>query len=158
MFKKVILTSLLICFAYPIFGQITSNKKANETLNWLIENPQIKSDSLFTEKSVEVLKWHAKNNSQVEMRPSGIGEFMDTSSTYKFFKEITMIYMLSEIDNQINKSIDENQSAFLSISNVIKFYENVITINGAYKNDILDRYSTFSEKELRKKMKKLIKR
>lgn len=158
MFKKVMLITLLICLTYSSFGQITSNIEANETLNWLIENPQIESDSLFTEKSVAVLKWHAENNSQVEMRPSGIGEFMDKSQSYKFFREITMIYMLSEIDNQINKNVDESQSAFLAINNVLKFYQNIVLKNSIYKNVVLDNYTSLTEKDLRKKIKKLTKR
>lgn len=146
---------LLMTFINYTFGQITSNKEATESLKWIIENPQIKTDSLFTEKSVEIFKWHAVNNSQVEMRVSGISEFMDSSKSYKFFKEVTMIYMLSEIDNQINKSINKRESEFLAISNVLSFYKNVILINEDYKNSILEKYSTFSEKELRKKLKKL---
>ena len=72
MIKKVLTFILLITFINTSFGQITSDKEAAESLNWIIENPQIESDSLFTNKSAEVFKWYASNNPQVEMRVSGI--------------------------------------------------------------------------------------
>lgn len=155
MFKKVMLITLFVCIAHSSFGQITSNEGAEEALNWIIENPQMKSDSLFVEKSAAVIKYNFENHSQVEMRSSGIGEFMETSGNYKFFREVTLIYMLSEMNNQVNKNVSKNQSAFISISNVLKFYQNILLLNENYKNVTLDNYATLSEKELRKKIKNL---
>ncbi|WP_048331187.1 hypothetical protein [Bizionia psychrotolerans] len=155
MIKKVLTFILLITFINTSFGQITSDKEATESLNWIIENPQIESDSIFTNKSAEIFKWYASNNPQVEMRVSGISEFMDSSKSYKFFKEIIMIYTLSEIDNQISRNVDKNESSLLAISNVLKFYERIIKIDENYKNSVLQKYSALSEKDLKKQMKKL---
>ncbi|MBL6665713.1 MAG: hypothetical protein ISP66_01770 [Flavobacteriaceae bacterium] len=82
---------LLMTLINTSFGQITSNK---ESLNWIIENPQIESDNIFTHKSTEILKWYTSNNPQVEMQGSGISEFIDSSKSYKFFNNIIMIYTL----------------------------------------------------------------
>ena len=155
MIKKVLTFILLTTFINTSFGQITSDKEATESLNWIIENPQIESDSIFTNKSAEIFKWYASNNPQVEMRVSGISEFMDSSKSYKFFKEILMIYTLCEIDNQISRNVDKNESSFLAISNVLKYYDRIIKIDETFKNSVLQKYSALSEKELKKQMKKL---
>lgn len=146
---------ILMVFISSSFGQITSDKESTESLYWIIENPQIESDSLFTNKSAEIFKWYASNNPQVEMRVSGISEFMDSSKSYKFFKEVIMIYTLSEIDNQISRNVDKNESSFLAISNVLKFYKRLIKLDENYKNSVLQEYSALSEKDLKKQMKKL---
>ena len=75
---------------------------------------------------------------------------MDSSKSYKFFKEILMIYTLSEIDNQISRNIDKNESSFLAISNVLKYYDRIIEIDENYKNSVLQKYSTLSDKGLKK--------
>ena len=155
MIKKAITFIILVVFISSSFGQITSDKEAVESLNWIIENPQIESDSIFANKSTEILKWYASNNPQVEMRVSGISEFIDSSKSYKFFKEILMIYTLSEIDNQINRKVDKNESSFLAISNVLKYYERITKIDENYKNPVLQKYSALSDKGLKKQMKKL---
>lgn len=155
MIKKAMTFIILMVFISSSFGQITSDKESTESLYWIIENPQIESDSLFTNKSAEIFKWYASNNPQVEMRVSGISEFMDSSKSYKFFKEVIMIYTLSEIDNQISRNVDKNESSFLAISNVLKFYKRLIKLDENYKNSVLQEYSALSEKDLKKQMKKL---
>ncbi len=82
---------LLMTLINTSFGQITSNK---ESLNWIIENPHIESDNIFTHKSTDIFKWYTSNNPQVEMQVSGISEFIDSSKSYKFLNNIIMIYTL----------------------------------------------------------------
>tara|TARA_R110000744_G_C19153469_1_gene539670 strand:+ start:112 stop:540 length:429 start_codon:yes stop_codon:yes gene_type:complete len=137
------------------FSQVNSTKEAEEVLSWIIENPQIETDSLFSEKSVNIFKWQALNHPEVKMRVTGISEFMDSGKNHKFFNEITMIYVLSEFMNQINGESREVESAFLALNNVLDFYKKLVQQNTDYKNLILEKYASLSEKELRKKIKKL---
>ena len=120
---KLILLFVIIISSKATFGQVNSAKEAEEVLFWIIENPQIETDSIFKEQSINIFKWQALNHPQVIMRVTGISEFMDSGENYKFFKEITMIYMLSEFMNQINGESREVESAFIALNNVLNYYK-----------------------------------
>lgn len=153
--KTLLILFIILAFGKNAIGQITSDSESSDTLNWLIENPQIESYSIFAEKATAVFKWQAINYPNILMRVKGVSEFMDSSSNYKFFKEIIMIYSLSEFDNQINKDLKKDESAYFAMKNVLTYYSNIIQINPSYKNHILDKYNGFSEERLRKKIKRL---
>lgn len=150
--KPLIISFLMMVIVKNTFGQITSDSQSTETLTWLIENPQIESDSLFNEKAANVFKWQALNYPNSQMRVKGISEFMDSSKNDRFFKEIVMIYTLSEFDNQINKNLKKDESAYFAIKNVLAYYNKLIQIDSEYDNPILDKYYGLSEKKLRKKL------
>ncbi|SNR79698.1 hypothetical protein SAMN04488009_0108 [Maribacter sedimenticola] len=152
---KLISLFFIITSTKATFSQVNSAKEAEEVLSWIIENPQIETDSIFSEQSVSVFKWQALNHSEVQMRVTGISEFMDSGANYKFFKEITMIYMLSEFMNQINGESREIESALIALNNVLNYYKKVVQIDTKYKNPVLEEYVGLSEKHLRKKIKKL---
>lgn len=152
--KVVIISLLFMTFTISGFSQISSDNEATETLKWIIENPQINNDSIFIKKSADLLKWYVLNYPNVEFRTTGISEFMDSSKADKFFKEITTIYAFSEFNNQINGEMNQTESAFLSISNVLDYYEKIIVFDEELKDSVLQKYNTLSEKDLRKEMKK----
>jgi hypothetical protein len=152
---KLISLFVIIISTKAAFGQVNSAQEAEEVLSWIIENPQIETDSIFSEQSVSVFKWQALNHPEVKMRVTGISEFMDSGTDYKFFKEITMIYMLSEFMNQISGKSGEIESAVIALNNVLNYYKKVIQIDNKYKNPVLEEYIGLSEKHLRKKIKKL---
>ncbi len=80
---------------------------------------------------------------------------MDTSQNDKLFKQIIMIYSLSEFDNQINTSLNENESAYSALLNVLNYYKNSVQLDSNHTNSILEKYLELSEKELRKKIGRL---
>ncbi len=145
----------IVLFSKSSFSQVNSDREANEVLSWVVENPQIETDSVFKEKLVSIFKWQALNHPQVQMRVTGISEFMNAARNYKFFEEITMIYMLSENMNQINGESSKIESAFLALNNVLSFYRKLVQINPSYGNSVLEKYARLSNKELRQKIKHL---
>ena len=153
--KAIIILFVIITFSNNVIGQIKSDSEASETLNWIIQNPQVESDSIFTEKVTAVFKWQAINYPNSEMRVKGIGEFMDSSPNYKFSTEIVMIYGLSELDNQINKDLKRDESAYSALKNVLAYYSNLIQISSTYNCPILDEYNELSESKLKKLIKRL---
>jgi hypothetical protein len=152
--STVLLFAIMTC-GKLVFGQITSDKSASKELKWLIENPQMKSIRVFEKKSMDIFSWYVLNYPKLVIRTKGIGEFMDSSDGYKFFGEVTLIYSLSEFDNQINRNITENESAFLAIMNVLTYYNRIIQIDKKYIDPVLEKYSNYSEEELRKEIEML---
>ena len=135
------------------FGQVTSNEEASNKLKWLIENPQVDSVKNFEKITVEIFKWYALNYPNLEFRTSGISEFME-SGDYKFYREILMVYNLSEFDNQINKNIAAPESAYLALKNVLLFYSNLTEIDPTFKHPILEEYNKLTDKQLQKRVTK----
>ena len=156
--KNLFLTLTFICLvSFSISAQINTDKQAIDTINWLIENPQIESDSLFVSKSANLIKWQFINHPNSPMIFSGLSEFMDnTPSEYKLYKEISVIYMFSTFTNKIeNKNYSEKKSSFYAIQDVLNYYQKALEIDSQVRNEVLDSYLSFSDKELKKKMNKL---
>jgi len=63
-----------------------------------------------------------------------------------------MIYNLSELDNQVNKKVSAEESAYLAIKNVLEFYKSLIKTDNAYKHPLLDEYVELLEKKLKKRV------
>jgi len=152
--KLIIILLFLMTIVQITFGQITSDSQSTKTLSWIIENPQIESDSLFTEKAAAIFKWQTTNYPNSQMRVKGISEFMDSSKNDRFFAEIVMIYTLSEFINQMNKELSKDESSYLAIKNVLVYYNNIIQIESNYNNSILDKYYKLSEEKLKKRIKR----
>ena len=152
---------ILILFLFTIniqlaIGQFNSADDAFQALEWLVENPQVKSDSIFVAKSSDLIKWQVVNYPKTEMRVAGIIEFMDNCSDYKFYKEVLVIFMFSEFKNQITKkNLNETKSAVKAMKSVISYYNNILLKEPSLNNKILDQYRKMSKKELKTKMKEL---
>ncbi|WP_222612242.1 hypothetical protein [Psychroserpens burtonensis] len=66
-----------------------------------------------------------------------------------------MIYSLSQFDNQINTNLNENESAYSALLSVLKYYKNIVELDSSYNNSTLEEYLELSEKEFRKKIRRL---
>lgn len=151
--KLTLLTICLISLGTTIFAQITTDQQASEKLQWLIDNHQ--TDSVFTEKSVEILKWYATSNPELEMRVKGLGKYLHSKRDESLDKRVIMIYTLSEFENQTNLSITRLESAVLAIKNVLIIYGNYKQFDDKCENRVLEKYSHYSKEELTSKIKKL---
>jgi hypothetical protein len=154
MIKQALIVFILLFKINLVFAQITSNEEASRSLEWLIQNPQIDSIKTFEKKSVEIFKWYAINYPQLNFRTTGIGEFIDSEHRSQFYREIMMIYNLSELDNQVNKKVSTSESAYLALKNVLDYYNNLTQINEVYKHPLLEEYNDLSDGKLRRRINK----
>jgi hypothetical protein len=157
--KKTSLTLLFLLIFIPISAQIETEKQALVAINWIVENPQIESDSLFVNKSAELIKWQFFNYPKTPIEFGGLSEFMDkTNKDYNLYKEITVVYMFSSFIAKIkNKNYSIKKSTFYAINSVLKYYKKALEMDHSLSNKILDNYVNLSEKELKKKINSLIK-
>ncbi len=154
--RKLTIALVAILQCSFVFCQITSDKEALDTYEWIIENPKLDSKDEFGQKLKNLLQWQASQHPQTLMRTNGIGEFMKSQESYRFYQEIIVIFMLSEFKfNMLNIEYDNSEFAYHAMTNVLRYYHNILQLDGQLKNNLLDEYSDLNQEELKIKMIKL---
>jgi len=153
--KENILIILILACLNPssIFAQIQTKQQALESIDWMINNPQIENDSLFANKLTDLLRWQMERDPNKILNVGGISEFQENSNGgYKLYGPIVSIYFVSTL---INENYNINESAYYAIQNVLDYYKNSLEIDSTLQNDILNDYMSLTSSALKKKMKKL---
>ncbi|WP_143520023.1 hypothetical protein [Reichenbachiella sp. 5M10] len=143
---------MILLFAESTFAQIQTKEQAIESINWVIDNPQLDSDSELEKKLADLLRWQMSRNPHVEMNVGGMSEIQNTASNKKLFRAIISIYTCSTF---INEDYSKTESAVYAINNVLTYYKNALEIDDTLRIEILDEYISYSDSELKGKMKKL---
>lgn len=150
--KFLAISTLILLLTESTIAQIQTKKQAIESINWIVNNPQLESDSLFENKLANLLRWQMSRNPNVQMNVGGISEIQNTSISNELYRAIISIYTCSTF---IHEDYSITESAVYSMNNALSYYKNAIEIDQALKIEILDEYLSYSESELRKEMKKL---
>jgi hypothetical protein len=161
---KLLTLSLLIIFFVQskIFGQINikSESEILAGIEWLSTNPVEQSDKEFVSKSADYITYQFVKYPNFPVNFSALKEFMDTDRKYKYYDEINIVFTSNQLANKIitGNKYDLKDSSIKSMSKVLEYYKLLIEKEPDQKNNVLDKYSKMSEKELEKQIKILLKK
>jgi hypothetical protein len=161
---KLLALSLLIIFSVQskIFGQINikSESEILAEIEWLSTNPVEQADKEFVSKSADYITYQFVKYPNFPVNFSALKEFMNTDRKYKYYDEINIVFTSNQLANKIRtgNKYDLKDSSIKSMNKVLEYYKLLIEKEPDQRNNVLDKYSKMSEKELEKQIKNLLKK
>jgi hypothetical protein len=152
--KKIILSLLaIICFQTNFYSQIKtkSEKEILKEIEWISTNPIEKSDKEFVSKSADMMRFQMANYPEFPFNYKALFEFMDTDKNYKYYVEISVVFISNQLANKIKTTNDYDltKSSLNSLKEVLDYYELVLEEEPNEKNSILDKYLAMTDPELK---------
>lgn len=152
----------IISFQSQIFGQINvkSESEILAEIEWLSTNPVEQTDKEFVSQSADYITYQFVKYPNFPVNFSGLKEFMDTDSKYRYYDEINIVFSSNQLANKIKtgNKYDLKDSSIKSMIKVLEYYTLLIEKEPDQRNSVLDEYSKMSKKELEKHIKKLVKK
>ena len=156
--KKIILSLLtILCFQTNFYSQVKakSDKEILKEIEWISTNPVQKSDKEFVSKSADFMMYQFVNYPDFPINYKALFEFMTTEKNYKYYDEISIVFMSNQLANKIRtkNNYDLTKSSINSFIKVLEYYELILAKEPDQKNSLLDKYFKMTEKELGDKVK-----
>jgi len=154
--KKLILILSLITLPIISFGQI-SEKKFEKTIEWINQNPTDSSNKEFVSKSSDLIMFQLYNYPNFLINVSGTKELDKDWKGHKYEKYFIIAYSYNQLYYKLeNKKFNNLNACVFSIKKIIESYSKIIEKNPELRIKTFDEYKKLDEKELKKRIKKLI--
>ena len=154
--KKLIIFLILILLPLISFGQL-NQKEFLKTLEWINQNPSQSNDDVFVSKSADLIKFQIFNYPNFPINTSGTKELSDDWKGHKYERYFLIVYSFNQLYYKINNDKFDNLEAYVfSMNQLLKSYSNLIEKRPEYKIKTFDEYAKLSQKDLKKRIKKLI--
>jgi hypothetical protein len=154
--RKLILILSLITLPIISFGQI-SEKKFEKTIEWINQNPTESSNEEFVSKSSDLIMFQLFNYPNFPINVSGTKELDKDWKGHKYEKYFIIVYSYNQLYYKLeNKKFDNLKACVFSIKKIIESYSKIIENNPELRIKTFDEYKVLDEKELKKRIKKLI--
>ena len=152
--KKIILSLFtIICIQTNFYSQIKtkSEKEILKEIEWISTNPIQKSDKEFVSKSADMMMFQMVNYPEFPVNYKALFEFMDTDKNYKYYDEISVVFIGNQLANKIQTTNDYDltKSSLNSLKEVLDYYKLVLEEEPNEKNSILDKYLAMTDSELK---------
>ncbi|MBN1181587.1 MAG: hypothetical protein JXB49_04810 [Bacteroidales bacterium] len=155
----IIISTFFVCFS--INGQedqdpLLSKDEVLTTIYWIRDNPLEPWDSVFIKKYSAVLKWIVFTNPEFQFDIKCMTEFLNKypeTKDYPYSQEIPLIYSLGQLAYEIenSKQGDFENSCYYATRLILKYYQNLVSINENNRNALLDKYQNFENNDKLKK-------
>jgi hypothetical protein len=154
--KKLILICSLLTLPFITLGQI-SEKEFEKTIEWINENPSESDNPEFVSKSSNLIKFHLFNYPSFPINASGTKEIDKEWKGHKYEKYFLIVYSYNQLLYKLkNKKYNNLNACVFSINQLIESYTLILKKNPELRIKIFDEYKELDEKELKKRIKKLI--
>ena len=154
--RKTILVISIMALTFCSFGQITE-KQFIEKIEWLNENPSTSENTEFVSNSVDILEFQFLNFPNTPINVSGTKELEKGWHNYKYEKYFIIVYSFNQLYYKIrNKKYDNLNACVFSIKKLIKSYTIITENEPELKIETFEEYKKMSDKELKKRIKKLL--
>lgn len=154
--RKLILILSLITLPIISFGQI-GEKKFEKTIEWINQNPTESSNKEFVSKSSDLIMFQLFNYPNFQINVSGTKELDKDWKGHKYEKYFIIVYSYNQLYYKLeNKKFDNLKACLFSIKKIIESYSKIIENNPELRIKTFDEYKVLNEKELKKRIKKLI--
>ena len=154
--RKLILILSFIALPIISFGQI-SEKKFEKTIEWINQNPTESSNKEFVSKSSDLIMFQLFNYPNFQINVSGTKELDKDWKGHKYEKYFIIVYSYNQLYYKLeNKKFDNLKACLFSIKKIIESYSNIIENNPELRIKTFDEYKVLDEKELKKRIKRLI--
>lgn len=154
--KKLILILGLLTLPFITIGQI-SEKEFKKTIEWINENPSESDNEEFISKSSNIIKFQLFNYPSFPINVSGTKEIDKEWKGHKYEKYFLIVYSYNQLLYKLkNKKYNNLNACVFSINQLIESYSLILEKNPELRIKILDEYKKLDEKELKKRIKKLI--
>ncbi|WP_396602493.1 hypothetical protein [Algibacter sp. R77976] len=154
--RKLILILSLMTLPIISFGQI-SEKKFKKTIESINQNPTDPNNKLFVSKSSDLIMFQLYNYPNFPINVSGTKELDKEWKGHKYEKYFIIVYSFNQLYYKLeNKKFDNLNACVFSINKLIESYSKIIKENPDVKIKIFDEYKELDEKELVKRIKRLV--
>ena len=154
--RKLILILSLITLPIISFGQI-SQKKFEKTIEWINQNPTDPNNKEFVSKSSDLIMFQLYNYPNFLINVSGTKELDKELKGHKYEKYFIIAYSYNQLYYKLeNKKFDNLNACVFSIKKLIESYSKIIKENPDLRIKTFDGYKELNEKELKKRIKRLI--
>jgi len=154
--KKLIFILSLIILPISSFGQI-NEKQFFENIEWLNQNPSESNNQLFVSKSADLITFQIFNYPNFYINVSGTKELDKEWKNHKYEKYFIIVYSYNQLYYKLNNKKFKNLDSYVfSIKKLIESYSRIIEKEPKLKIKIFDEYKSLTEKELRKRIKKVL--
>ena len=154
--KKLILILTILSLPFVTFGQM-SEKEFEKTIEWINENPSESDNTEFVSKSANLIKFQLFNYPNFPINVSGTKEIDKEWKGHKYEKYFLIVYSYNQLLYKLkNKKYNSLNACVFSINQLIESYSLILEENPELRIKILDEYKDLDEKELKKRIKKLI--
>ncbi|MEM1338237.1 MAG: hypothetical protein AAGF96_10825 [Bacteroidota bacterium] len=154
--KKITFFLGILILPLISFGQLNQNEFLT-TIEWINQNPSQSNDEVFVSKSADLIKFQIFNYPSFPINTSGTSELSREWKGHKYERYFLIVYSFNQLYYKIeNKKFDKLEAYLFSMNQLLKSYSNLIEESPEFKIGIFDEYAKLSQKDLKKRIKKLI--
>ena len=146
----------LLTLPLTSYGQLNQTEFI-KTIEWINQNPLESDNENFVSKSADLIKFQIFNYPSFPINTSGTKELDEEAKGHKYERYFLIVYSFNQLYYKIkNEKFDKLKACVFSINQLIKSYSKLIEKNPELKIKAYDEYAKLSQKDLKKRIKKLL--